>query len=302
MNKRIQWVDGLRGFAILLVVMGHVGQFTFCLDMDKSIMKLIYSFHMPLFFFISGMFFRYIELKRFVIKKTKAILQPWIIFTILPAIIKGNGLFEYGWFLPTLFIVSIYQYLVLYFTRICKANNIYGIIIFSFLGWIILCLLYYGKVINFPFMLHTIRYFLFFSFGLLFMDPLFSRLFDNKIIQSVCLLSVIPMFIYYDSICKPVHFIAFPIILLLVNLFKNTKCFLYMDKIGDKTLEIYLLHGLFIPQMIIGQSLNRIIDNNFTIQLFLILILSIFIILICLVCIIIIRESNYANKILFGKY
>ena len=151
-------------------------------------------------------------------------------------------------------------------------------------------------------MLHTIRNYPFFTFGLIFLDPIVSKLFDNKLIQSVCLIIVIPMFIYYDNICKPVHFIAFPIIVLLINLFKNMNNYLYMDKIGDKTLEIYFLHGLFLPQMIIRRSLNRIIDNNFTIQLFLILILSIFIILICLVCIIIIRESNYANKILFGKY
>lgn len=53
-EKRDASIDALRGFAILLVVFGHSLQFTNP-DFDNNILfRIIYSFHMPLFMFISG--------------------------------------------------------------------------------------------------------------------------------------------------------------------------------------------------------------------------------------------------------
>ena len=48
MKKRLVWVDQLRSIAFLLVIMGHVAQ-------PKEVQSLIYAFHMPLFFLISGL-------------------------------------------------------------------------------------------------------------------------------------------------------------------------------------------------------------------------------------------------------
>lgn len=51
MNKRLDWVDAAKGIGILLVVMAHV-------PIPDSFKQFIYSFHMPLFFLLSGMMFR----------------------------------------------------------------------------------------------------------------------------------------------------------------------------------------------------------------------------------------------------
>ncbi|MCK6584746.1 MAG: acyltransferase family protein, partial [Anaerolineales bacterium] len=53
-TTRIDYIDIAKGIGIILVVMGHndfalISPFTH---------KLIYSFHMPMFFFMSGMFFK----------------------------------------------------------------------------------------------------------------------------------------------------------------------------------------------------------------------------------------------------
>ncbi len=47
-KQRITWLDQLRGIAMFSVVIGHVA-------LPKETISLIYSFHMPLFFIISGM-------------------------------------------------------------------------------------------------------------------------------------------------------------------------------------------------------------------------------------------------------
>lgn len=61
---RITWLDSLKGFAILCVVLGHVvdgfmtaGLFPGAASLQFGIYRFLYSFHMPLFFMISGFAF-----------------------------------------------------------------------------------------------------------------------------------------------------------------------------------------------------------------------------------------------------
>ncbi len=63
-RERINWIDALRGFAIICVVLGHVvkgyldtGLFAEHVTALRYLYNGIYVFHMPLFFFLSGMVF-----------------------------------------------------------------------------------------------------------------------------------------------------------------------------------------------------------------------------------------------------
>lgn len=81
-NKgRIYWVDNAKGIAILMVVLGHVSY------MPEAIHKVIYAFHMPLFFILSGLFLdeRIVEIPfmYFLIKKAKTLMVPFFVFGIL---------------------------------------------------------------------------------------------------------------------------------------------------------------------------------------------------------------------------
>ncbi len=62
--KRIAWIDAAKGFAIILVVLGHAvrgymnaGTFPEHAALLQGVYDFIYSFHMPLFFMISGLLF-----------------------------------------------------------------------------------------------------------------------------------------------------------------------------------------------------------------------------------------------------
>lgn len=53
-NKRNELLDILKGFAIILVVLGHSVQYLLGNNNENWLFSFIYSFHMPLFMFISG--------------------------------------------------------------------------------------------------------------------------------------------------------------------------------------------------------------------------------------------------------
>ena len=75
---RIDYVDKLKGLAIILVVMGHVMEQSFGIN-DMFSNWTYMSFHMPLFIFLSGMFalksfenWNYIECFSFLRKKKRS--------------------------------------------------------------------------------------------------------------------------------------------------------------------------------------------------------------------------------------
>ncbi|NPE27874.1 acyltransferase family protein [Methanococcoides sp. SA1] len=77
---RIYWVDSLKGIAILLVIVGHH-------SIPVELTKYIYSFHIPLFFFISGYLF---NMKKhlgepipFIKKRFNQLIIPYFSFTLI---------------------------------------------------------------------------------------------------------------------------------------------------------------------------------------------------------------------------
>ncbi|MBA3724329.1 MAG: acyltransferase family protein [Candidatus Levybacteria bacterium] len=159
-SSRISWIDVCRGIAILFVLYAHV------LGSD-SYRHLFYAFHMPLFFFLSGIVFKedYKSFFGLVIKSCKTILVPYFIFACLTyllwflkepsthntlndfiyqiqGIFYGNGNNGYLyfnvalWFLPCLFITKIGFALITKFFSSTKI--IIGIImLFSIAGYVL---------------------------------------------------------------------------------------------------------------------------------------------------------------------
>ncbi len=91
---RINWVDFGKGFAIFLVLVGHVfiglyesNKFSIANDVLLFLIAQIYIFHIPVFFALSGYFFRPVsDLKEFwhyAKKKTIILGIPYIFYSII---------------------------------------------------------------------------------------------------------------------------------------------------------------------------------------------------------------------------
>ena len=85
-NKRIEYIDMLKAFCIILVIAGHMGY------TPAKVKLLLYIFHIPLFFFLSGMTLnveKYDSIVQFFLKKFKAIVIPYFLMNISIFFIKS---------------------------------------------------------------------------------------------------------------------------------------------------------------------------------------------------------------------
>ena len=76
-TKRIGYIDALRGMAMILVVYFHISAYGFC-SYVMGYNDIIERFRMPLFFFISGWLFKYID------RSTKEIIKQKFMVQIVP--------------------------------------------------------------------------------------------------------------------------------------------------------------------------------------------------------------------------
>ncbi len=133
MTKRIEFVDLAKGICIMLVVLLHVFG-----DMSGMVIKIMSLFRMPLYFVLSGLFFKtYDGFVPFFKKKTNKLLIPFLFvyfFIVVPTTIffdlktgtkitwrsvflDDNGKLNLGidgtiWFLLCLFFINIFFYVI----------------------------------------------------------------------------------------------------------------------------------------------------------------------------------------------
>ena len=141
-KKRIDWIDMAKGYGMLAVIIAHI-----C---SGQLHEWIYTFHMPLFFFLSGYVFSNKEdFDIFIKKKAKALLVPYfslgipmVVFTVLLKIYYNTFTvdstkelikdFIYQkrqwtlWYIACLFFLNIFFYII---TKFIKNNILRGAIV-----------------------------------------------------------------------------------------------------------------------------------------------------------------------------
>jgi len=147
-KNRINWIDFGKGFTIFLVLLGHVflglyesGKFPSYDKVLITITSQIYIFHIPVFFALSGFFFRAVEdlksFKYYALKRTVVLGLPYIFYSIIHFILQkaaGSSVrvpttiynlidiyktpLGVSWYLYTLWIISmVYGLLSVYIKR-----------------------------------------------------------------------------------------------------------------------------------------------------------------------------------------
>lgn len=85
-SKRIAALDGAKGLGILLILWAHV-----CYA--DVVQTVAYSFHIPLFFLLSGMVYdptKYASFPAFLKRRWKTLLLPYLLFGILSVFVGGT--------------------------------------------------------------------------------------------------------------------------------------------------------------------------------------------------------------------
>ena len=95
MTSRIQFIDLAKGLCITLVVLYHINV---RFDLYPDLFILLSTFRMPLYFLLSGLFFKeYENFLGFLKRKTNKLLIPFLFFYLITSFLLPNLLHLLGW-------------------------------------------------------------------------------------------------------------------------------------------------------------------------------------------------------------
>lgn len=95
MTERIKFIDLAKGMCIMLVVLYHINK---RYDMYPELFKILSTFRMPLYFFLSGLFFKeYENFLGFLKRKTNKLLIPFLFFYLITSFLMPNLLYQFGY-------------------------------------------------------------------------------------------------------------------------------------------------------------------------------------------------------------
>jgi len=179
-KQRIEWIDTAKGICILLVVLHHTSRF---LKIDYPCAADFMVFRMPLYFILSGLFFKsYSGFLDFLQRKVNKLIVPYLFFFTLGGVILPVLLFnlfdfrvwsykDYGvealgfvfsekiicnpsiWFLVCLFEVNIIFYCIQLVSRLSSHRNLTYLLLSIGIGIVGLLLSYFS--INLPYYLDS---------------------------------------------------------------------------------------------------------------------------------------------------
>lgn len=327
-------VDGLKGFAILLMVMAHALAWSYtdysfltnkfaemssiCEFNASFLWKLIYSFHMPLLFAVSG--FLFFKPQDYNWERTGVILQKRITRILIPYLVTGvfvvflKGYFGY-WFLQVLFILNCILALELMLLYYVKAS----VRMEFFLYLLVYCMLFVGcKMIgrlSLPMEYNNISgldgYYLAFLAGYLLRKyPNVDKYISMDKYSAVTFVLFITLFSLNNSNIHIPYIGTFAPISAMAFLWSSFKKVNYktcggevLTLIGRNSLEIYILHLFFVmPFHEVGTYI--LVQKNFAMSITLQVIYSFTISSIAIVLSIgvanILKKNKILSKIMFG--
>lgn len=339
MKDRIAYLDIFKALAIILVVMGHVLSWCYPNFVENLpnytysqivLWKFIYTFHMPLFMFVSGVVVFNPEKKYKITTVALRIITYLIPFFVIGCLLtlyrggyKGlSEMFMRMWYFRTLSLFVLMVFTPMYIIeKFPKIGKLLQTIIVSFVFWVAA---YYvlprigekfpvvGDVLDFQ-GAHYCLYPFFLAGWLYRRLDIVRKLVENKYVY---LLSFVGLFLY---LIYPYHltgyfsltynYVAYLAIAFFLNISIQLTNFAKAQRIlgvvGTKTMEIYILHGFMATCVpVIGLFFTQVseygVRASMSVQLLVSVSASAIIIYLCLIIAKLIKNSDLFSLLFFG--
>lgn len=328
-KQRIEYIDEMRGFTMILVVFAHICHF--CLgDSRMGYNAVFILFRLPCFFMISGWLFEYVAQRPFKeVAKHKAMVQlvPTFVFLFLLApppmffhqlgTVKGGywftfALFEYfilymlivrisrkwSWLLAIVITLSTFLY-ARYFDSIRSGSQGYQLWLIDLGGFLSVT---------------TWRLFIFFYLG-----AWIRRHFDGFIRWTSKPVVITFITVTFFLIASTSHrdnllfemfrfygggitgmIMVFTFFRLSASWLKTLRVSRPLQYVGTRTLDVYLLHFFFLPRFLMPYAVQlKAYDNQF-VEFLVILAVSFVVLILSLLASYVIRLSPFLAHYLFG--
>ena len=332
-NQRIEYIDAMRGFTMILVVFSHICHF--CLgDSLMGYNRIFFLFRLPCFFFISGWLFEPVSHRPFMtIARHKFMVQivPTFIFLLLlappPEFFHQLGTLKGGYW----FTFALFEFFLLYmvFERCCGRWGAFialGISVLSFYyasnmnqwrlsapdhSWQLVALDISG-FLSVPLW----RYYLFFFIG-----AMVRRHFERFVLLTSKPWIILTITVGFFAIANTDHpaspvleylrfnvggilgmFMIFTLFRFLYSLhfLPLTSYFSPLIYIGTRTLDIYLLHYFFLPRFLLPYGEQLAVYDSRPLEFVVAMSLALIVLGLSLLASYVIRLSPFLGHYLFG--
>lgn len=350
---RLEWLDAMRGFTMILVVANHVGAMAFEIPHGVSTsLQFLVLFRMPLFFFVSG-FLAYkasqvwnlATFGQLVGKKLRVQIIPTVVFFLLSAMILSKDMWATipewlhiptkggFWFTLVLLYMFLIYYVFAYIESKLKVKSWIPITLLFIVSLVCYETCYLPKYFSWAFgwrghpndfmndtsLIQVFQYFPFFIYG-----NIVHRYWEQaqKVMDShwfYPIIVVVVIFAAMDTLkwhtlrmawaIIPLTLARFILLTMVVMYFRNYQQYFTkfsvigasLQYIGRRTLDIYLIHYLFLPDLpTIGAFFDKY-RHNFVLDTLSTVVIALLVIGFCIITSNILRVSPFFRKWLFGR-
>lgn len=328
-KPRIEYIDSMRGFAMLLVIYGHISLFIF--KLESICFDVITSFHMPLFFFICGLMsytdYHNQNFSQKIRHRITGQLIPTIVVCMLYVATYSLSVsetifdnFKSGyWFVFVLIECTILYYLMVFLFKTFNSKDNQQFILLSCLivvTYIARSILFrysiidtdFSKLVSLDLLLGNFPYFL---MGIIIKMKFQSilNIFSNRYFITLVIVSYIFLFKFrqYGVTLFIQGFLGTIITFCVFKYYKEyfsreTIIGRFLNYIGKHTLEIYLIHYFFIKELSKITEFHNlgIIQESWLIEFFSFIFLACIIACLCLLIVKFVKISPILQALFFG--
>ena len=331
-KQRIEYIDAMRGFTMILVVYSHICHF--CLgDSLLGFNGTFFLFRLPCFFMLSGWLFEPVAQRSFwnnTRHKFMVQIVPTFIFLLLlappPEFFLQLGALKGGYW----FTFVLFEFFILYMLIVRLGKKWTPWIALSIVMTSFIYARYYSNIQSSAVGIQTWvvnglgfmsvvlwRFFLFFYIGA-WMTQHFDAFIQWTSKPAIIIIIIVMFFIiastpHIDNICYEMFrfyvggisgmWMVFTFFRLSISWLKKLHLSIPLQYVGTRTLDIYLLHYFFLPRFLMQYADQLKALNNPFVEFFVIMSISLVVLALTLLASHVIRLSPFLGHYLFGvKY